>query len=133
MRLPRLTARRLAALLAVTGMATIGLLLISGPNGASFASLGIALIWLLCLATVLPFAAYAVSLSGFGSSRPDRPRRPPRLPRVTTRRLIEMIIVVAACVAIIQTQRRWISFHHEAAKPAVSREQGPRLPAQSVP
>ena len=95
MQLPRLTMRRLKRLVLISGGAMAVLAALARPGDEQLAAFGVVLIGLLDLATILPFLAYALKI-GVPAPTPDHARRrPPRLPRLTTRRLLELILVVA--------------------------------------
>lgn len=108
MRLPRLTIRRLSALVSVAGMAVLVILYISQPGDEGLLLVGTGLLGLLGLATMLPFVGYRLEVTAVDPQAPDHHPRPPRLARKTTRRLIEMIVVLTVVfgLAILMGHRR---------------------------
>ncbi len=120
MQLPRLTVRRLKRLTLTSIAAMAVLASLSRPGDEPLTVCGLGVIGLLTFATILPFLAYAFEI-GVSAPRPGDPlRRPPRLPRLTTRRLLELVLVLAIGFAVALVLRHSSSRNLKRPHPQAS-------------
>ncbi|WP_422923981.1 hypothetical protein [Singulisphaera sp. PoT] len=117
MRLPRLTVRRLKSLALASAGSMAWLLALATVGDERLALLGIGLIALIDLTTALPFLGYVFEV-GLPPPDPGGPsRRPPRLPRLTSRRLIEFILIVTIGCTVAMLVNRLPRRGHDPRPP----------------